>query len=578
MYAPELQEDIDLWPDAFFETADAESPTGLRLSVSDNGLIQRLTPTFQPIASAVENVSGAGTNSAFFARFDAAVGELPSAEDSTTNSAYLFLDLDADPPVRVPYEASTLDEGLTVVLKPIRPLRNGGKYAVIITREALAQDGDCLSPSQTTRDVLMGASDDVPGTQQEKWDEALMASGVDLFDISVITAFTVQNDQEIYRDIAETINGESYDWMVREPCVEEEFWRRCEMIFEPLDFREGNSIETAAATGSHQVQVTAWLPLDANTPAIPIVFGHGANTERELAAEVAEFLAPEGFAIIASEALEHGDHPIQGEGGINFLRFLGVDITTFMIDGDKMRGNFNQSALEWVQLLQLVKTKADLDGDGEPEWNTDRVGYFGISMGALIGSGVNALSDDVDVAILSMGGGWLTHFLTQIEMLRDALPLLYPLAGGESEFHRLLIVAQSAIDVADPATWGRHVFENRLLDSTPPHLLFPVTVNDEIVPFTTGQALTRSLNIPQVGPVFRPIALMETQEAPANMNFEGLTAGYMQFDIVTGRNGQRFAVDHSEFPRSEEAKLQVSHYLMTWRDEGVPEIILPEVE
>ncbi len=578
LYAPQEGVEIDIWPDAFYESADASSPTGVRLSVSETAMVQELQVTFQPIAEVVEGISGAATNSAFFARFDAPVGELPSVEASTTNDAWIFVDLSATPPSRVAFESTTMDGGATVVLKPLRPLKRAGRYGVIATNAALGADGACLSPSIATRDILEGKAAEPLSRLSGPWLEALDAVGVDPFEVSAMSTFTVQDEQVIYPAIAQTINEAVFEWAVREPCVDEELWRRCEMIFEALDFRDGDAIETPQSKGSHQVRVTVWLPKEPTEEVIPIVFGHGANTGRDLGAEVAEFLVPLGFALVASEALEHGDHPIKGNGGVDFLRFLGIDISKVQINGDKMRGNFNQSALEWVQLLQLVKTRPDLDGDGEPEWSTQKVGYFGISMGALIGSGVSALSDDVDAVLLSMGGGWLTRFLTEIEMIKGALSLLHPLAGGESRFNRLLIIAQTGIDDADPATWGARVFEDRILGNPAPHMLFPVTINDEIVPFPNGKTLAQALDLPLVGAELRRVEVSERLESPVRGNRGGLTAGYMQFDVVTMPGGGRESASHEDFPRSQEARLQVQRYFSTWRENGVPEIILPVVE
>lgn len=580
IYQPDRRDDIDLWPDALYQVPDPNRPTGFHLSIDGLGFTNGLAAAFAPVSRALELSSGFGTNGAIYARFTQALTGFPAtAEASLTDPVYIVLDLDAAPPARVPFETSTIEDGQTVVLKPVRPLAAGHRHAMIITTDARPLDATCVETAEMTRAILSGEAASPFNALQDDWLEAIDAVGLAPADVLAVTTFTVQHDLVTFASVAQAIDDTEGSWTVREPCVEDAGrWRRCELAFEPLDVRSPDGpVLSATATGSHVVPVTAWLPLDTSRPAIPIVFGHGANTDRTLAEEVAELLVGEGFALIAADAIEHGDHPIKGAGGGNdFLRFLGLSLAPVEINPSTMGGNFNQSVLEWVQLAQLVKTRPDFDGDGVDELNSERVAYFGISLGALLGSGVSALSNDLDATLLSMGGGWLLIFLREIELLKDSIGLLAPLVGGPGRLDRFFVIAQSAVDAADPASWGPFILRRRVLGDSPPHLLFPVTVNDEIVPFSAGRALANAIDAPIEAQVFRPVPLLEPAPAPLSANLDGRTAAYMQFDLVTNEEGQPLHARHQEFPRSREHEALILHWFTTWRDLGTPEIIRPQ--
>ena len=567
-YEPLTSAELEMWPDSLYTVDDETSPTGIRL---DSGLVPwvaTLSPTVRTLAEVLDLASGFGTNTAVLFRFD---GPVAGSSGDGAELGFFLYDVTADPPVRVQTVAELLDEGTTLVFDPVRPLTANHDYVAVLDTSLESADGGCVAPAQATIDVLSGES----GPEYERivslWLDGLQAIGFAPDEVTAMTAFRVQNEVERFEAIAAEINTLSLEWVEREGCVDEALWRRCEMSFEPLDYRDGKAIYSAESNGSRLVPVTIWMPLDAETLPLPIVVGHGANADRYMGEELAEVMVPEGFAIIAADAIEHGEHPQRGDGGEDFFRFLGLDLSAFQLDAESFRGNLNQTALEWAQLAQLVRTQPDIDGGGA-DFDSARIGYHGFSMGSLLGPGVLALSDDIDAAILSVGGGHLTKFVDALAGSSEFGSIIELLVGSPERLERLLVAGQSGIDMADPAMWAARVTHDRISGDTAPHVLLSVTIHDEIVPLQSGMALARAFGLPQADPLLVEVPSLSSVDLPTSGNLDGRTAVYAQFDTVTRDGGEPFAASHGDLPRSDEGIEQARAYWTSWRADAAPTV------
>lgn len=568
--------EVLLWPDAIYEVADLDSPTGVRLDVVGYPWSDALPSIVDGAVDAFGSASGfAALGGAFFTFSDRLEGLPASPEVSIESEAYLFYDLGQDPPARVPFEAYYTVDETSIVLQPVRPLRQAGEYLVVVTSAAVDEDGNCAQRAPLTESLLRGDSEDY-GAITTRWLDALEAADLDPAEVSAMTTFTVHAEGESFVEIIESMREADLAWNDDAVCTVGQLWRRCDVTHDALDFRAGGGAFASPSVGSHAVPVRIWLPLDDSAPATPIVFGHGANTTRNLGALVADVLAPQGFAVIAADALEHGDHPYRtGDDPDNdFPRMLGLDLGANLgIDASKLKASFNQTVLEWVQLTELVALDGDPDGDGTPDWATTRIAYAGFSLGGMMGAGVVALSDRIDAAVLSITGGELLTFITANPQVKPFVPALEFVIGGEDAFDRFAVIAQSAVDAADPAAWGAHILSDRLTGEVP-HVLFPTTIHDEVVAPASATALAIAMGIPHGRPIVEPIPALEVVDTPARANLDGVTAVFMQFDQTTLR-GEVVSAGHSNLPRTDEALQQMVHFFTTWRDESAPEVIVP---
>jgi dienelactone hydrolase len=314
------------------------------------------------------------------------------------------------------------------------------------------------------------------------------------------------------------------------------------------DYRQPDGLVGPTPAAAWSLPVRLYLPPEPG-PAPLVLFGHGLNSSASEAGSVADRVSASlGIAVASVAALHHGDHPTAA-GGTDPLAFLGVTLEGLQVDAIAMRASFDQTTADRLQLLQLLRADPDVDGDGRADLDVERISYLGISLGGLLGPALLANDDRIDAAALVVGGGYLIRFVTDMELLQLAMPLLASLMGGQDALDRWLIVAQTAVDGSDPASWAPDVLGDR---EAAPHLLLEVATQDEVVPPATGKALARALGLPHVAPVVEEVALVSpVVAAPVE---GGRVAGFLQLDRVSGDDGVEVAIHHNT-PMSPEGEL-----------------------
>jgi len=578
-YDPLVAEELLAFPDDIYSVVDASTPTGRRLDGSETHTpwTKELPALLRSIALDMGTLSGFASNGGLVIRFTAPVAEaLPAGEAESMASAGLVLaDLSTEPPTRIPYEARSSDGGLDVILWPLQPLRRGGRHALVVTTALQADDGGCIAPSEATRAMLAGGA---PARLAEAgvWArDALDALELELADISGIVTFTVHDDVAPVVAAAAAVTDAGSDGWTSAACEDGESRRTCEVSFTASDFRGDRYVSSDRIAATWELTATLWLPVG-DGPFPVVVYGHGINDSRASGRGVADLLNPLGIAVIANDALWHGQHPTaSGDGSLAALDFLGIKFTPLGVDPLTLRGNFDQTVLDRLQLIEAIRETPDVDGDGIADLDIDRVGYFGISLGGMLGAGFAALSQDVSAVVLSVPGGRLLEFVSGSSIIASFLPALRNIIGSEELFTRLVPVAQALVDPSDPATMGALILADRPFGDTPPSLLMPVSVFDETVPPPTGRALARAVGLPQTGPVFYDVEVIGTVDAPVSGNVAGgeATAAYFQLDRVTSGDGVERS-NHNNTPLGREGAEQARHFMQTWLD-GRPEIIDP---
>lgn len=179
---------------------------------------------------------------------------------------------------------------------------------------------------------------------------------------------------------------------------------------------------------STEVLFHAFLP-DTPRPATGypvILFGHGLNDSRFGAPTLlASAFARAGFATVAINAVGHGSGPR------SVLRFTLINGSTVEIpaggrsidrNGDGriesaegcliaepvpygLRDCLRQTALDLMQLIRVLRSGVDLDGDGVVDLDGGRIYYAGQSLGGIYGTVLLGVEPEVRAAVLNVPGG-----------------------------------------------------------------------------------------------------------------------------------------------------------------------------
>jgi hypothetical protein len=581
IYEPFMATELHQFPDDVLSRDDPDSPTGRRLS-PDPELFPWVNNAPTLVAETVadlNHLSGFSLIGKAYVRFANVIHSgWPMDEPNLEAVRLMKLGDDSDP---VPVSVAWGHEGKSLFAQPLTPLEPGQQYALVVSNDITDTRADCAHAAPLIAGLLRGDSGDPRlSAHATAYQAAVERSGWTADNIVAATVWTTHRDHDVLFLVSDNIRARQYTWGDDAQCVEERAWLACTMSFTARDYRDDRAVLEARATESYVLPVRVWYPLGFEGPRPVLLYGHGLNSEFGEMALLVDRLIDLGFAIVAAPALYHADHPSRTDPeAVAALKFLGIDLTGFRIDGMTMRGNFNQTNFERLQLLQLLRQHPQLPGDDRLIIDPEHTSYFGISLGGILGSGLLAFDDRLRAAVLSVAGGQLMAFATDTENVEQFRPILVNIFGGEGPFERMLPVAQTLVDAADPAALAPAVILNRRVPrSQLPDILMPVAVYDNVVPPATGKALARALGIPHLQPVVEPVVGLLVQPTPAEGNHQGsgATHGFFQYDRLPTEGGSEPA-GHNNTPASDLGIHQLRVFLSAVRD-GNPGIIVNPYE
>ncbi len=572
---------LETFPDDYYTHADATTATGLRPYLGPDlaGWLDSIPGQFGAMYRKLESLDGWGTTAGVILRFSGPVAAPPEGA-----MRLLAGGVDAGSPAEeVPFDLEITEDATGLILWPRVPLRPATRHAVIVDSMLTAADGGCVSPSAGLSDALAGVAPlDVMGA---RFGEALTWAGVAPEDAVAVAAFTTQTIVEESVAIAADIAGRAYTWSTPPTCVDLPLFRECEGTFTAQDYRGADGIIAGTVpVAPYALVARAWLPLGPVESRPVVIFGPGLGADLDISRGIAEVTTPLNVVTVAIDAPAHGRHPIADPACMMELcrttDFFGVDLLDQTIDLLVARDHFRESAYDKLQLVQLLLGEPDLDGDGAPDIDPTRIAYFAASLGGIMGPEFLALSPNVSAGLLNVPGGRVASIMAEGQATALLVRSLTPAGTTASDKARLFPLLQTLLERGDAANYAPHVLSDRLpgAGDTPPDLLVNLAMSDRVIPTIATRALARALRVPHVPPVFQDFDLETvTADAPLSGNLDDgeTTAGLFQFDRGVRMAGGPVAPADHDIALTLEGRLQITHFLQTWSDSGLPEIIDP---
>ena len=246
----------------------------------------------------------------------------------------------------------------------------------------------------------------------------------------------------------------------------------------------------SAATGLNQPP--AGWPL--------IIFQHGIGGNRENLFFVADLLAQAGFAAVAMDLPLHGvtdtsdpfyensgvaaNIPILGSLFIAPERTFDLDLENNSTGASGADGKIDPSGTWYnnvaslitsrdnsreaiADLLALTHTLKTVGTGGGPLIDSNRLYYFGHSLGAIVGVGVLGLDSEIGAAVLANPGGGLIKMIEASTTLGPVLTQLLASEGtpqGSDAFESAERLAQTIVDGADPDNFAAAARQAHAID------------------------------------------------------------------------------------------------------------------
>jgi hypothetical protein len=570
------------YPDDALTRDDDSTGTGLRLDMSTLPWSSSQTPFVQKLLESLDRLDGWGVNAGILMRFTQGISHINAemSHEQLTNHVQLIMldDHEALPnyPRHVPLQVRVLQEGKTLIFEPLFPLKSATRYGIVIKTYKDQEDPNqltetCLAQSDVMRDILNERSlprlsDSYQALQEaSQWQNSEMAAA---------TIFTTQSAHQTSFEIADYIRTQNYTWQGNADCESDGEYRHCTRLFEAHDFRKDGIVTDPRPQQHYSIKVHVWLPKQQQDPLATVLYGHGIGGDYTNAYQLINLYRQPKFVILAIDALHHGEHPTnstQSAAVSSVLNFFALDVASQTINALNARDHFRQSTYDKLQLIQLLHQDGDLDGDGQNDVNTEQLGYYGLSLGGIMGVELLALESRIRASILVVSGAKLVTVLTEGDLIGDFLPVIYQLVGGQEVFETFIPLAQVLIDPADPATYAPFILHQRLDDSAPPHLLMQMAMNDEVVPNAANRALARALLIPHAQPHASDISFLPSVESPVRLNLYDRTVALFQFDRVLEGNDAAPS-NHNNVPFSKEAHAQSKSFINQWINKDEPSV------
>ena len=586
---------IQTFPDDWYTVAEPASKTGLRVHFADdNAPWMSSTPgAFATTYTDLSTLDGWGVNAGIVLRFGAKIMDLPARVTDVDAAPIALWDLDAKPPVKIPFEVQTADDGTTLILWPMKTLQAKHLHGVIAGVNLHAAGGGCLGPNATLWPLI---SPNAPPCRVEQvvrlrpsYQRLMTAAAIAPDGVIAAVVFTTQSTTDESLAIAADIAKRNIDWSVKPVCQIVNGYRQCDGKFALTDYTNGRVVQDITkAHISGDLDVRVWLPLatTATTPPVypPVIFGHGLGSDRGQGSDLADRAAPEGLATIAIDAVGHGQHPGSDPAQqkiTRILAFFGADISAMSLDSLALRDHWRGSTYDKLQLIRLLQLHNDIDGDGKGDLDMTRLTYLGVSLGGIMGPELLAVSPDIHLAVLAVPGGRISAIISDGSIFSIVATVMQnSLNVTDSDVARFYPVMQALVDRGDAASYGPHILKNRLpgAGAQGTSVLSQMVIADEYVPNAANRALIRAMDIPIMGEILQDVGVVGVApKAPFHENIgPGVTAAVLQFDRVTRDPGKPpEKAKHDNEPACQEALLQDLHFMHTWLDTGVAEILNP---
>lgn len=573
-------------PDDFFTVADPSRPTGLRLDLpvalrSDlrdvvEGLRGELSRAdgWSPIGPIVLPISD---------RIDGRTIPRTVAASLDPTSTIALVDVDPASPdrgERFPFETVLrkdqtsigLDDHVVWVL-PARPLRPGGRYALLVRRGVASKVGRAMVEPAQLRPILTGSGalrTDVQAQLAAQLAPAIEVAGTDLAipwtrdDLVFALAFTVRSLAELERDprallaAVRALPGPRIEIerveAVREPgrplaaLVHGRFaiplWRerRARAIARDAD-------GLPRVVGRDALRFVLAIPARAaREPAPILVYQHGnpGSAREEIGHRRQDPHLEAGFAVIGfTDLWNRGRAPAGSDRREVVVRQVAALADSVRRDG-VVPEDWTVTLGEQLALLEALPELAALDvlplaaPDGRPELDPSRpIVYEGISQGAIHGQALVAWAERIRAASLVVGGARLAELALHqaaSSMVR-ALPFLF---GNFRPIDLWVTLAlfQTAIDRQDAHLHALRLNARQLsraaadpAGATPrPSVLVTAGFGDGYVANRASRSLAVALGpLPWIDAPEEGALLLPRTSAPVRGNLpDGATGAYLE--------------------------------------------------
>jgi hypothetical protein len=533
------------WPSAAYLEDDAGTATGLRLAL--------------PEAAMPANRDGVRVNPAPYNRRDGfgvtgpitlAFPDGVSAEGLPPESEIAASLLDSSPIVLLDMDRgerhlffAEVDQNpfsnapgrRALLIRPMVALMPSTRYAVAIRDTVKDAAGGDLPRSPAFAAILAGETPDHPraaaiAPRYEAIFEALELAGVEREELVLAWDFVTASDESLTADLLTmrdqalaTLADEEFGYELEELSSDDERTLRfLSGTFEAPNFLTSGEDDDSmivrdddlpALTGRYEANLTAIVPACAATAELPIpitIFGHGifGSSRQELrSSPVRDYAEDHCTVVIGSDWI-----------GLTVRQALLAVLVAGNVDRlPQLTEKLAQSVINFIALVHAARgpllDEPLFQRDGEPILDPERVRFYGISLGGIMGGVFMAYEPTIERGALGVGGGAWALLLERNDGWPALQAALINAYGDQLTYQTLVALFGLGFEPYDPAVTARRVLDDPLPGVPPKQLFYYKAVGDSAVTNVATHLLARTMNLPLTGPsVMEPFGFEVTTE------------------------------------------------------------------
>jgi len=531
------------WPSSVFLAEDAETETGFRVDMPENGMPLNQYNEMIDRTRAWEQFDGFSPAGSLIAGFWGKVDDSPLADEDSipatleTSSQTLLIDADTGELVAHFAEVDKWrndDDGTTsLYMRPATRLQENHRYVAAIKTGLTREDGSAVEPSEFFRALRDGTGADEPAVEarrsaMEEIFGFVEDLGVDRGDLLLAWDFHTASGTSVRGDMLTMWDDAKAKWEAGtdgigtctvesvEMDVNDSLWKRIRGTYTVPNYMDGEGggvLANRDADGNVAYNGTVEAPFEIAIP--PSV------RDRVMAGEGPGRGMMHGHGLLGSAGqtssggvrvlLEYAE---MVGFGTDYWGLSSSDLSAIVTEIMPNFGNFDQLGERLMQgtlnSLILMKTFApggscaeleemmiEVEGEMQPTMNADELYYYGISQGGIMGGTLAALSDTIDRYILQVGA---ISYSTMVRRSKDfgvyegIMNIWYP---EKIDRDWLVVSTQNSWSLAEPAAFAPHILGEALpgVDNSGRRILYQTSRFDTEVPNVASDIAARTMGI-----------------------------------------------------------------------------------
>jgi hypothetical protein len=514
---------ITPYPSIFFETADAQSATGFRVSIPAE-IMPRSTQGIAIRPDRYNAKDGFSGSSPFLVYFQAGVDatQLPTIETIGTT-------VDASSPIqlveyatgeRVPvfaeldWWAQAPGDRQALIIYPMVRLKPATRYVVALVG---LRDGHgaplSAAPFDSLRDRTTPPAALAPYVARfEDIFTKLVATGLVRSQITLAWDFVTASDATATSHLVD-MRDAALDLIAQDmvtytvtgtptPADTDDLLAQIEVTLHAPSFLDDNhrfmSFDAEGKpklNGTIDAPVTIAIPKCVASAAAPVpflVFGHGLFGQGRDFLDSAEILQEANrlcVVVIATDWLGLSQNDIPD------LAVILNDLNNIYIITDRLQ----QGHVNALTMTRLFKTKIFQDDalkvGGQVVVDPSTAYYLGASLGGIQGATYMTLQKDIERGILAVPGSVWSFMIFRSSNFNQLYPIVNIYYPDALDRQFLVGLSQSEWDYADPAAFARHTIADPFADTPAKRILVMESIGDAQVPNTATRVLARTMGL-----------------------------------------------------------------------------------